>query len=448
MKLISLLIFISSVLSFTVYGASEKNLKERGVLVSSAREPVYALKDGMITWLVEEGKRVKKGDLIAEIAIENLNDTIELKIASQKDLQEDLKVQEEFRAITLKNAINAQELLKMQIAVAQEKMTKLKEGATPEERRKAVIQWKLALLELDKAKEDVLRQESLVKKGFAAESSLESLHVRMKSRELGVLNKKKYIKELERPPRPEELTELQSEIAKLEGEHKRAEGRLALELKNITLAMDQLKLSFEKGEADLLFMQNEVKGSKMLAPTDGIARLVKKRDRSRNWGFYPINVGIGGRDRDVLAEIIDPSQVEVHLNIHEVDVNKVKKDIVVEMTIPALNNTMVKGMISYKSALGKDLKDLYDIGEIDEAHGQSYFKVIVDVIDADPRFQPGMSALVQIPTSSNSGKRKKCTCTSAGKGRTGYGSSKKKKKATKQLPVDKSQSSIKSANND
>jgi multidrug resistance efflux pump len=146
--------------------------------------------------------------------------------------------------------------------------------------------------------------------------------------------------------------------------------------------------------------RKESSQGKIVSPRKGLLRLTQRRDWTQGGKYVAMNSGTRVWERDVIAEVEDTKSVKVQLTIHESDVTKLHKGMPVALQIPALDNKEFSGIITQVSSLGKDLQDLVPVGEMEERHGQAFFRFMVQVNEKDDRFLPGMSAIVKIPFSS------------------------------------------------
>ena len=394
LRYIFLLLFFT--MTLTGFGVSGE-IVEKGTLESTSQTPVYSSASGVIKWIVSESTWVKKGDPLVELDLEGL----EADVKSSKEAIEDKRTEVHNTRQLLTSKGEEQQmslgLYQKEWEYAKFSLAALKKGVKSDELELSSIKVELAKIDLERAKEALARQENLVNKEFASKSSLESLAMRVKSREVRVADVERQHAQLMEPPDLEETLEQEALVRRWEGRVKRAELKHRRELASIELELLKQEEELRKMIFELQEKENDLKDTKIYSPTEGLVLLAQKRDWSRGGNYVPIFVGTSVHERDVLVHVIDPSNTQVSLTVHENNIDQMVLGTVVECRVPALNHEIFMGKVLDVSALGSDLRDLLPIGEIDDEHGQTYFRVLIRLNQQDERFMPGMSAIVSIP---------------------------------------------------
>jgi RND family efflux transporter MFP subunit len=238
----------------------------------------------------------------------------------------------------------------------------------------------LVQLESEKYKIGISEQQSALDKAVAqlkkAESDLESQRFKEEAA------KKNY----------ESLLGLKAKGFAMESEVE--ESRLAyLELKSKTTsfeaAVDQERsnVGFSRGGLDQ--MKHKLAANAVFAPMDG---LVVYATVGRPEDGKKVEVGLTPYEGQPLMYLPDITSMQVETEVNEMDVDKVKIGQPVSIALDAVPDASFKGKVSHIGSLAQ-LKVSKVSGK---RTGVKVFDVTVDVLEADPRLRPGLSASVSI----------------------------------------------------
>jgi len=122
----------------------------------------------------------------------------------------------------------------------------------------------------------------------------------------------------------------------------------------------------------------------ILAPSAGVVRVGRQDDRAKQAGDRV-------SEEDVVVELFAPDDMEVVAKINEVDVERVRPGMRCAVTIPALKDRAVGGVVERVSGIGKDkLAELGGFADVVQ------FDLRIKLDHGDPEFRQGMTALVAI----------------------------------------------------
>jgi multidrug efflux pump subunit AcrA (membrane-fusion protein) len=347
-----------------------------------------------LKWIISEGKWVTQGDLLAELELNGQEEELLLKEQAIEDLEISLANAMDLRANTVKKMDMDLDMQKLELDHAESTLAELMAGPKALELESVDLQIKRAELNLSAAEVALDKKKNLVEKGFAAESSLEPLRLRLESQRVSLKDIRRQKVMMLEPPEEEKVLEAEAEVMRWKDKVEFAKVRQQRELEKIDLTNDREKvklrlLRFEHQELKRLLKDTEIR-----SPVSGLVRLARKRDWSRGGSYVPLYAGLDIKERDSIMEVLDPRRMEVFIPVHQNDFKKIVLEEEVICVIPALGDKPLKGRVQQKSQKGQDLRDLYAIGEMNKAHGQAYFGVTVEILDDEDRFKPGMGAWV------------------------------------------------------
>ncbi len=160
-----------------------------------------------------------------------------------------------------------------------------------------------------------------------------------------------------------------------------AQNNYLLASNSYSLAEQQLELLERDIETSGTGAEERITSSKVLAPYDGYItkRYVEIGDLVTS-GMSSMLAGTN------VFQIGDPSTKIIRANISEVDIGKVKVGAIVRIMLDAYPDTSFAGKIRHISP----------VGELQQGRNVVTFKTEVEIIDKDPRLQPGMSCDVDV----------------------------------------------------
>ena len=172
------------------------------------------------------------------------------------------------------------------------------------------------------------------------------------------------------------------------------EARLAyLELRSKTgsfeAAVEQTNSSVDRAGSAVEQMKRKLSANAVFAPMDG---LVVYSNVGRPEDGKKVELGMTPYEGQPLMSLPDISSMQVETEVNEMDVEKVKVGQTVEIKLDAVPDAVFKGRVSNIGSLAQQ-----KVSRVSGRRtGVKVFAVTVDVLDADPRLRPGLSASASI----------------------------------------------------
>lgn len=364
--------------------------------------------DQQITWVIEEGTEVKKGDDLIKLQSQWLKEQLrsyDLRLEERKarvtDLQEALKIKEAEHDVGLGGARLALELAVTRRRAygevvldedgfvdeaAYSREDAPAKGEAYQAFRDAELKVREAETQLERATTDFEGMDELLAKGFVTRNDFDEadLKVLEAQRKLeSVLLDLRILKNYTHPQKTAEL-EAQVEKAKDDLQKTEIEARSQLLQAKTDLAAAQVSLRYSQQRYDQLKRGEE--GLDIKAPVDGT---VLYGDPGQWWMRDRIKVGQRVWSGMRLFTIPDPSKMIVETRVLEMDLYKISEGQEVTVTLEALPGVTFKGSIVdiAQSSRGQN----WWLGE-----KWKYFGVEVELDETDPRLKSGMNCDVQI----------------------------------------------------
>jgi len=297
--------------------------------------------------LVEEGIRVKKGDLLLELDSSKLLDQ---KIDQQirvKNVEAAFVGARENLAVVENQAQS--EIAKAELAYdfARQDLKKYLEGEYPNELKEAESRITIAREEVTRAREKLEWSRKLFNQKYISQTELHA----------DELAEKKKILELELAQNNLELLEnftYQRKLAQLESDVKQAKMALERTIRKAKANVVQAKADLEAKKAEFARQKDKLKKievqiekTKIHAPAGGLviyATSAKRGGRHRT--VEPLQEGQEVRERQELIYLPTTSSAKAEVAIHEASLSKVRIGLPAKITVDALPGEIFTGRVA------------------------------------------------------------------------------------------------------
>jgi RND family efflux transporter MFP subunit len=340
---------------------------------------------GTITVLVEEGKSVVPGDVLIEFdktvleqqisELENSLVQYEIELEAAKA---NLEIQERDNLATIEKA-------ELALQMAGLNLERYEQGDAPNELRKLNLATEKALSELERAKERFRQVPELVEQGFLTRIQEEEERIKLREAEI---NNENAMKDLElhntyttRMERKKKETEVKDAERELENARKKAD--INLKEKQAALAQRERQVQSTKSRLDQ--QRTELGHYTIKAENPGI---VHYGDPDQPWWREEIKVGSNVYQGRTLITIPDLTTMQVLLQVHEADIDKIKMDSPVVVTIDARKGESFTGKITEIASVATSTN------WADESN--KTFKVEVTLDSATSELRAGITAKAEI----------------------------------------------------
>lgn len=367
-------------------------LKEKGELRAAKSTDVICEVEGRSTIisLIPEGSIVREGDLLVELAsneIENRIRTEELKeanaISAYEAARSELDIQRDQNASDIRKA-------ELQIELKELELEKYRLGDWGQKLKDAEIAIDQARISLDRRKQDFDAAKELYARKFITLTEYQESE----------FNHQKAIWDLEKAEKAKEVLENYTHVADLrlresdlaeaikeaERTRKNAEAEEAKKVHNLEGRQKELALT----QDELAKLRRQKEKCRITAPTQGLVVYYSPSSRGR-WMMDSEQIKEGGevRERQVLMQLPDTSSMIVTLRIHEAKTDKLSLGQPVRITVEGIPAKVFTGRVTKIAAvadsqsgwLNPDLKE---------------YETVVTLDPADEPLKPGVTAHAEI----------------------------------------------------
>lgn len=337
-----------------------------------------------VSFLLDNGSRVKEGTVIArfvtdeiESKIEQLEEQISDEELTFTDRESQLMIQK------LENTTNLK-IAEDDLKSAELDLKKFKEASREMDRRKSSIDLQTAESDLTRAEKRYKDLEGLLKEGFITEDEVEEGRITLEQKRVAVETARMNQKILEDYDLPAQLTDLENKVSRATTklEKTRSENKTLLLTKERQVETSRRALTTKKEQLAELIQDKE--NCEIKAPVDGVVYFGDADWRRRE---DPLQIGSILRTGQTLCRIPDLSRMRTSLNVPEADINRIALGQRVEIFVDAVPDEKYTGKIS------KIADAASDGGWF--SSGVKEFEVDVE-LDSDKFLKPGYSCRAEI----------------------------------------------------
>ncbi|MEO6710510.1 MAG: efflux RND transporter periplasmic adaptor subunit [Planctomycetota bacterium] len=337
---------------------------------------------GKLTWLLEEGKAVVQGDKLAEFDKTEVQQRLD-------DVTNDLTVLET-QAETARAELeiekrdgNAQvEAAEFTRSMARMKIDKHRQGEGPNELRKSRLAAEKAASEFGRATERYRQVPELEREGYLTKTQAEEEKIRLREAEINKENAEKDLELYLAYTEPMAIAELENSIKDTERVLTNAREKAQISLKEheakVTNADRQVSSTRKRMEK----LQDHVTKMTIFAPTAGILHYGDPRER---WWGEQIKVGNDIYSGNTLFTLPDLREMQAVVRVHEADIDQVKLEMPVQVTLESLKGRSLKGKVTEIATVANS-----DWGEA------KTFEVVITLESTEDTLRAGVTAKAEI----------------------------------------------------
>ncbi len=338
---------ISSDAVFTVArGKLAVTLTENGSLLAKNSEKInYEGRrgGGKITFLIEEGKTVEAGEVLCKLDTQELDQSAQQLELDIKKGEVDLKsAQTEFE---IQKGDNVANIEKARIAKdkAEKELEKYRDGEAPKERKSLEIKIKEAETTQSRSKKKYEDSVKLLKDDFISKAQVEQDEIEFQRAEIGFDAARNDLELFEKYTLPMTMTDKNTALSDADRGLQNAQLRAAsmLEQKEVTVRGNEQTLGSHKKNLDEL--KKEIEKCTIKATSPGI---VLHGDPQQRWMNERLKLGANVWGGQTLFTIPDLRVMQVQIQVHEADINKVKADQPVTVTMDTYPGLVLKGKVT------------------------------------------------------------------------------------------------------
>lgn len=340
-----------------------------------------------IVSIVDEGTYIKKGDLICELDVSEIEDKLDqqkLSVESAEfDLtqaQENLKIQESIIESNIKAA-------DLKVEFAKIDMNKYIEGDQKQAQKDAETAILQAQEKMDFDEENHSVLQELHAKGFETKSKVEQAYLTKLNSKIKweqAVEAKRLLEEYDNPKKLRQFesdhNEAKADFLRVEAQSEAKRAQYKSQLRSAETKLDLTKKKLEEYE-------NEIKAAKVYAPEDGMVvyPFVSYRSSSQTM----IEEGASVRPQQTIVNLPDTSKMKLGIKVHESHINQVSEGLPAYVVLDPFPDKRFKARVT-KVALLPDSQSRYSNPNL------KVYSTEVVIEDQLPNVKPGVSGRAEI----------------------------------------------------
>lgn len=299
-----------------------------------------------ILFLIKEGERVKKGDLLIELdASRLLDERIDQQIRLMNAEAAFIRARENLEVV-LNQAQSEVEKAELDARFAVEDLKKYEEGDYPKEVMEAEARITIRREELRRAQEKLEWSQVLFAEKYISQTELQAdelaaqraqLDLDLALAELDLLKNFTYRRKLD------ELTSKKHQNAMA---LERVQRKAAADTVQAEVELRARESEFQREQGRLAKIENQISKTRIHAPNDGL--VVYATSTQANWrgNAEPLAEGQEVRERQDLIYLPAPGSVKAEVKVHESNLQKIELGMPVRITVSALPGRVFRGRIA------------------------------------------------------------------------------------------------------
>jgi HlyD family secretion protein len=299
-----------------------------------------------ILTLVEEGTRVKKGDLLVELDSSALLDArVDQQIRVQNTEAAFVGARENL-AVVENQAKSDVDKAELSLDFAKQDLKKYVEGEYLNQRKEMESQITLAKEELQTAEEKLNWSQKLFEKVYISQTELQVDELSAHRKKLDVELAENNLRLLEDFTHPRNMAKLESDVNQAEMALERTSRKAKADVVQAEAELKAKESEFERQKDKLKKNEEQIVKTKIYAPADG---LVIYATSAKTQGFRgsqePLTEGSTVNEQQELIYLPTTSAVKAIVKVHETSLQKVKAGLPVEVTVDALPGRKFTGRV-------------------------------------------------------------------------------------------------------
>tara|TARA_Y100001934_G_scaffold263074_1_gene338319 strand:+ start:2987 stop:4711 length:1725 start_codon:yes stop_codon:yes gene_type:complete len=352
--------------------------------ISVRNEVKYSTK---IVSIVPEGTYVKKGQLICELDVSEIEDRLDEQKLSVESAEftvnqavEDLKITESQQESLIKAA-------ELKVEFAETDLDKYKEGDWPQIKRDAETAILTAKEKLAIDEDSLEWSQKLAKEGFETNKKVESDRYTALQSKVRLEQAEETKRLLEKYDNPKMLRQFEANLEEAKEELVRVKSQAASKIaqSNAELKSSQNRKALQ--EKKLGEYEAQITAARVMAPDDGMVVYPFVSFRSQSQSM--IEEGASVRPRQELIKLPDVSQMKVTIKVHESHVNQVQAGMGAYVVLDSLPDKRFKAHVK-KVNLMPDQQSRFSNPNM------KVYSTVILIDDKLPEVKPGLSARAEV----------------------------------------------------
>ncbi len=342
-----------------------------------------------ILYLIPEGTRVKKGELLVELDSSRLEDQkVDQQIKVQNAEAVFIRARENLEVVK-NQAQSDTDKAELAVTFAKEDLKNYVDGEFPQQVREGEAKIILAEEELQRSEEKLTWSKVLFAEKYLSQSELQADELAAKKAKLDLELVRADLDLLRKFTYQRKLAQLESDVRQSTMALERTRRRVDADLVQATADLRAKKSEFERQQSKLEKSEEQIAKTKINAPADGM--VVYSTSAKANWrgNVEPLDEGQEVRELQDLIYLPTAASFMAEVKVHESSLDKISLGLPVRITVDALPGKQFTGRVGKVAPL-PDAQSLFLNPDLKVYKTEVY-------LDGDgPDLRTGMSCRAEI----------------------------------------------------
>lgn len=341
-----------------------------------------------IIYLIKEGTYVRKGDLLVELDVSEL----ETKRADQEIVVENAEAGKLVKAddlVVAQNQAKADvELAELKVRFAKEDLQKYIEGEYPNNLSEAEGKIKLAEEELERAKDKMEWSKKLYDEKYLSETEMRGDELAWKRSELNLQTAKGNLELLKNYTYKRQVAQLESDLSQAEMSLERTKRKASASVNSAEATLRAKELEYTRQLERLKHYEKQIGNAKIYAPMDGL--VIYATSANNRWGNKtPLAEGTEVWERNELIYLPTASSFQAEVEVHESNLKKIVPGQKARIRVDAYKSKIFYGVVSYVSPL-PDAQKMWQNPDL------KVYRTIIKLAEGGDVLKSGMNCVADI----------------------------------------------------
>ncbi|QOJ15708.1 MAG: efflux RND transporter periplasmic adaptor subunit [Planctomycetia bacterium] len=325
----------------------ELTLEESGELRARRNVEVRSEVEGesVILFMAPESSRVKKGDVVVELASDALIERMESEEIELRKIRADVESARQELDITRNENASLISKAQIDLDVAELELRQYLEGEYLKSLQTAEIDIEQTRQEIERKEEEIRKNEPLRERGFVTALKLKELHFDLYKLRKTLEKNELTLHILQTYDRPKTEKQKTSAVDQARQELARAQQRATSREVQATALVEERQAQLAVRETRFERLRRAIEKCRILAPADGVVQYPTDEGRNR-WNQNRLAVGERVFEGQTILTLPDVTQMIVNARIHEADRHKVREGLPCVVRVPAVPGKAFHGRIS------------------------------------------------------------------------------------------------------
>ena len=300
-----------------------------------------------VIWVIEEGKKVKKDDLLVELDSQSLveykeeyEDYVSNAELAEIQAQQDLEINKKQGEADLKDA-------QMNLDFAKQDYQKYMKGQYIQDLRTYNANITLAKAQLETASNRLSWSKKLNKEGYVTDTELQADELTVQREKIKLESAQGSLRLYQDFTHKKSEAQMKRLIEKRDFELEKTTHKIGSTLYAYKARLTSREVDLKRKREKLKYYKEQIGLCRITAPQDGL--VVYNSSMQNNSGKRsngePLAAGVSVKEREDLIHLPKSNRMLAVIRIPETSLNKVKKGQMVELTVDALNGKQLTGKI-------------------------------------------------------------------------------------------------------